>query len=368
MWSFSATAVNDMIDSKLLLTLEDNSNSILPQGERIVLRELGSLGKPIAHLLPIPPVDPQNRRRFNLLTDQALDAVGTSDQLDVLLCSVFPLQNGQSSQVFSINLNLSGNSVGSTRLACKSTALDTILLPASSHDAVQAFEGRPAFSYLQYDLERLQEYQFVAVVDRATEPRAGWVIAEFSSRADSDIRTDNGLVGLITFGLDLVIPFERPMMININIPSVQSSLLAYKIRIHQPASDDQGLFMPLLRQYITNPYESKFFVNVKEAEINMHGVAPYLPPPLIAPSEAKGLSLQIWSDSACNSSMTITLRVDFLGSMGKLWMRYRTVFAAFPLLVVAIVLRKQFRVHDETGKISTSRRVVQAKFSLQVSL
>ena len=30
-------------------------------------------------------------------------------------------------------------------------------------------------------------------------------------------------------------------------------------------------------------------------------------------------------------------------------MRYRTVFAAFPLLVVALVLRKQFRVYDETG-------------------
>jgi glycosylphosphatidylinositol deacylase len=43
------------------------------------------------------------------------------------------------------------------------------------------------------------------------------------------------------------------------------------------------------------------------------------------------------------------LKVDIPGSLGKLYMRYRTVFAAFPLLVVALVLRKQFRVYDETG-------------------
>jgi glycosylphosphatidylinositol deacylase len=30
-------------------------------------------------------------------------------------------------------------------------------------------------------------------------------------------------------------------------------------------------------------------------------------------------------------------------------MRYRTVFAAFPLVVVALVLRKQFKVYDATG-------------------
>jgi hypothetical protein len=41
--------------------------------------------------------------------------------------------------------------------------------------------------------------------------------------------------------------------------------------------------------------------------------------------------------------------VDIISSLGELVMRYRTVFAAFPLLVVALVLRKQFQVYDETG-------------------
>jgi hypothetical protein len=35
--------------------------------------------------------------------------------------------------------------------------------------------------------------------------------------------------------------------------------------------------------------------------------------------------------------------------MGKLYMRYRTIFASFPLLIVALVLRKQFRTYDSAG-------------------
>ena len=61
------------------------------------------------------------------------------------------------------------------------------------------------------------------------------------------------------------------------------------------------------------------------------------------------MSLQIWTDPTCNSTIEVSLKVDVLGSLGKLFMRYRTVLTAFPLLVVALVLRKQFRVYDETG-------------------
>ena len=43
--------------------------------------------------------------------------------------------------------------------------------------------------------------------------------------------------------------------------------------------------------------------------------------------------------------------------MGKLVMRYRLVMVAFPLLIVAMVLRKQFKIFDENGKsIHTLKR------------
>jgi len=333
-----------------LLTLEDNSNSIISPGERLTLRGFGRSGKPRAHLLPVPPQGTPEGQRFTLLSDQKLDASGDGGKLEVLFCSVFPLQAGQSATLFSMNMDLSGNSPGSTRLACKNAASDNINLPASTRESKYAFEERPPFSYLQYALDDLAEHQFVAVVDKAVEPTSGWVMAEFSDNSESIIKISVGLRRLLVMGLRLNLPASRPMVTEVEIPTLHSSLLAYKLSIGtQACGDEMELFTPLLRQYISEPHESKYFVNAREANINLHGIAPFMPPPLRVQSTTSGLSLQLWSDTSCNTSVDLSLKVDVSGSLGKLFMRYRTVFAAFPLLVVALVLRKQFKVYDETG-------------------
>lgn len=348
------------LEPKILLTLEDNSNAIISPSERLTLRLFGQSEKPKAYLLPIPPHGSAERKRFTLLTDQKLGQSGSHDHLEIMFCSVFPLHGGHSATVFSMNMDLSGDSSGSTRLACKNAASDVILLPASTRESKQPFDsGMTPFSYLQYELEQLSEHQFVAVIDKSSELRPGWLVAEFASKSEAMINTNKGLSSLVLSGLDVTSAPDRPMVMEINIPSVQSSLLAYKLSIgKQSCGDSIELFTPLLRQYISEPYESKFFVNVKEAEISLHGIAPYMPPSLQRHSQSHGLTLQIWSDPTCNNTLEVSLKVDVLGSMGKLWMRYRTVFAAFPLLVVALVLRKQFKIYDETGRSTAFYSVV----------
>jgi glycosylphosphatidylinositol deacylase len=334
-------------EAKTLLTLEDDSNSFLPSNQRLVLRCLGQSGRPKAHLLPIPHHDPESSKHFTLLTDQSL----STDTLEILFCSISPLHLGQSSTIFSYNMDLSGNTSGSTRLACKSAAGDVIALPGSTSTSKHPFDSAAPFWYLQFDVKMLVEYQFIAVVDKSTEPRPGWVIAEFTSQTDSQFSTNKTLTELVLQGLEMTTSNDRPLVMEIKIPDLQSSLLAYRFSLAtSPCDDDIQLFSPLVRQYIADPYESKFFVNAKQVEVSMHGVAPYLPPALKGVSQAEGLSIQIWSDPTCNSTMEIKLEVDVVGSMGKLWMRYRTVFAAFPLVVVALVLRKQFKVYDDSGK------------------
>ncbi|KAK7523445.1 GPI inositol-deacylase-like protein [Phyllosticta citriasiana] len=339
-------------DPRTLLTLEDNSNSIISQGERLSLRSLGQTSKPRAYLLPIPPQGAPEGRKFTLLTDQQFDASGQSGRLEVLFCSVFPLQAGQSAAIFSMDMDLSGDSTGSTRLACKNAAEDVITLPASTRDSHFPFDNRRPFSYLQYDVEDLADHQFVAVVDKAAEHTSGWVIAEFSARSDSLIKTDTGLRQLLSSGLHLKLPAKRPMVVDVKIPALHSSLLAYKLRIHNKDCKEEPLFTPLLRQYIQEVYESKFYVNVQEADINLHGVAPYMPPPFKRSKNSdslNALSFQIWTDPTCERPLDFSLDVDLFGSLGKLWMRYRVVFATFPLVAVALILRKQFKVYDEAG-------------------
>ena len=345
-------------ESATLLTLEDNSNSVMSLGDNLVLRDLGRVGKPKAHLLPIPMRSLQAPKSFLLLSDQRLGESGTTAQIEVLFCSVFPLQHGQSSTLFSMNMDLSGDTSGSTRLACKNAAPDVIWLPASQRMSAHPYDKAQPMSYLQYNLEDLADHQFVAVVDKATEPSQGWAIAEFHDKADSNLQTDLGLRGLLSFGLRVKLSATRPLMTEIKIPALHSSLLAFRLHLDgQACRDNAELFSPLLRQYLSEPHESKYFVNVKDANISLHGVAPFMPPPLRSQAAGNGVSLQFWSDPTCNSSIDVSMNVDVPGSMGKLVMRYRMVFAAFPLVIVALVLRRQFKTYDDSGgSISSSRK------------
>ncbi|KAJ5760029.1 hypothetical protein N7520_007185 [Penicillium odoratum] len=326
-----------------LLTLEDNANTILALGQRLVLREMGQRQGPDVRLLPIPPQGVAGKK-FTLLTDQVIGAQGN---IEVLFCSVFPLNNGRSN-VFSMNMDFSGGTAGSTRLACKSAPRDVIHLPASTSSSKHAYDRVPPFSYFQYDLEGLAEHQFVAVVDKASVPAQGFLVAEFSDSSDAIIRAKVGLGSLLSAGINMRLPANRPMLTEIKIPALHSSLLDYRLKITRHPQKDE-LFAPLLRQSIADPHESKFFVNVEQVNVNLHGAAPFMPPPLREQAAQTGVSFQLWTDPSSGSTVDISLQVDIKSSLGELVMRYRTIFAAFPLLVVALVIRKQFQVYDETG-------------------
>lgn len=342
--------------STVLLTLDDKSTAILRQGERLVLDRLGEEGKPNARLIPVPPPSSSDHRRFTLLSDTKLDGPGEAGKLEVLFCNMFPVQPGHSNSFLTTTLDLTnGDGTSSTRMACKNAAPDLIVLPRSTRRTNLPFflDGEhptTPFSYLQYDVEDVTEHQFVAIVDKATSPTPGWAIAEFNDAKQQHLTRHMSLQRLLTLGMEVKLPAHRPMVTEMTIPSVRSSLLAYNLHISQQNCEAKSeLFAPMVRQFMSEPYESKFFVNAHDVKISLHGVAPYVPPPLKARKTNAGLSLQFWADPTCNASMTVRLAVDPLGSLGKLYMRYRTVFAAFPLLVVAMVLRKQFRVYDSTG-------------------
>ena len=345
-------------EASTLLTLDDESNNIVPAGERLVIQNLGQEPRTKAHLLPIPPQGSPKSKRFTLLTNSRLDAEGENGQLEILLCSVAPLQPGSAGSLFTLNMDLSGDTTGSTRLACKNAASDVVLLPASTADTRLPFYLQnelevPPFSYLQYKHDILGEHQFVAVVDKATVQAESFVLAEFSDQNDHARISDVPLLSLLSDGVSVDLPANRPIAVELRIPSLESALFAYMLDVVPSPCETAGgqLFAPLLRQYLERPYESRFFVNVQRVSVNLHGTAPYVPPPLEAPTPRPetGLTLELWTDPTCNAAVELRLRIDILGSLGKLFMRYRTVFAAFPLLIVTLVLRKQFRVYDQTG-------------------
>lgn len=351
------TGIEPVVEKALLeqepityLTLEHGSTGIMSHGERLVLRSLGETGATKAHVMPIPAQPFVEGSKFTVLTDQKLDSEQEDRTLSVLLCSFFLPPTGFSVLSYAINLDPSNNAGGPTRLACKNAVSDVSLLPASTNVSTNAFDQARPFSYLQYELSDIADYQFVALVEKAKEPTPGWVIAEFSEPAESSIKVSKGHHQLLMSGAKVKLPANRPMMMELKIPEVHSTLFAYSLEVKRnKCKKYQESFAPLMRQYIAEPYESKYFVNTKGGNINVHGLSPYMPPPLNGGGATDGLSLQFWTDPTCHSTVEVSLKVDILGSAGKLVMRYRTVFAAFPVLVVALVLRKQFKVYDTTG-------------------
>lgn len=358
-----------LLKRRYLTGLEDSAPRSLPQkepstlltlGERSVSREnritvpkVGLNPSARATLLPLPQTENVGKK-FSLLTNQALDAAKGGDKLEVLFCSAFPLQSGHSPTFFPEVVDLSNGAPDSTRLACKTPLHDVIQLPASTRVSKYPFEDQRSFSYLQYEAAQFQDHQFAAILDRSTEPGEGWLVAEVLNSTGSTTVVDTSLWGLIVHGVSLHLPAGRPLVTDIHIPALHSSLFAYTLALGSRGCGDEGeLFTPLLRQFLSGPYESKYFVNVKEANINLHGIAPFMPSSARELSSKDGVSFQLWSDPNCDSTLDFQLKVDLKGSLGKLVMRYRTVFAAFPLLVVALVLGKQIRIYNATGAFIT---------------
>ena len=336
-------------EHSVLLTLGDETRSEITKKDSITIHRLGMQDQASAKLLRIPIMLNRTAPQFQLLTDQPIHADGSFETVEVLFCSAFPIP-GHAATSLPIQIDLSNGDASATRLACKRPTGDGIALPTSNRQSKNAFDQTPPFTFLQYDLQELQGYQFVAIVDKSTEIHDGWLHAEFNEHVDSQLQVNMSLPMLLLRGVNAELPSTRSLLTNIKIPAVQSSLLAYNLKIRQHGCHkDTELFTPLLRQYVDTPHESKYFVNFKEGDINLHGTAPFLPPALPGEAVNSGVSFQIWSDPTCKSSLEFRLRPDWFGSLGKLVIRYRTVFAAFPLLVVAMVLRKQFRLYDNSG-------------------
>lgn len=337
----------------VLLTLGAASEEMVPLGDRLVLDRIGGLPSPVAYLLPVP--NEPEPKRFTLMTDVALQEHGNAP-LDVLICSLSPSQHtAVPSSHFSTTIDLSGGRDITKTLTCRNAAVDRILLPASTAKSTATFClerdcQTPMFSYLQYEVDDLYDHDFIAVVDKSAKSSSRFAVAEFTNSSSFRHTDDSSLAQLLTVGVTLELEETRPIAVEVKVPSLKSALLAYDLTVSRPqcSASTTSLFQPLVRQYLERPYESRYFVNVEQASVTLHGVAPYMPG-AIEPRLEDGLALQFWSDPSCKGSIQLRLRVNIFASMGKLYMRYRTVFAAFPLLIVALVLRQQFRVYDSTG-------------------
>ena len=211
-------------------------------------------------------------------------------------------------------------------LSCVDVTQDATVLP-SEQDLKHDGDSRRQY-FMQFD--DVKAYQFVMIQTWSSE---GFMSANFASNHEVVVEPT-----LSMFMDGVVLKFNDSIVSSVRVPS-RNSMIAYKVT----TSMSCGLMQPITRQHISDPYETKYHIG-HDFEVSIHGQSPFF-----SIIDAPGLLLQHWPDPSCGRPGTMTIKIDYIGSLGKLVMRYRVVLVAFPSALAFIVFFLQLRTYQRTN-------------------
>ncbi|KAG0220272.1 GPI inositol deacylase [Mortierella sp. NVP41] len=296
---------------------------------------------------------------ITVLTDHGL---GDHSRLDVFLCKG-PVSSSSSAQQ-------------PHTLSCRSDKLPFVPIPASTDSSTMPlFTGEyytaREFRFVQKRVCDLEagEYSFLVILDRGRQyAEPGFLLAEFRNEAPRREVIETTTMGLLVDGLKRSkFPERLSLVSTISLPNMDSSLLAYNLKVSRPGCQGQR-FAPMMRQSSWAMHEDKYSVNIANKpsgiDINFHGDLPYFDK--IQLGGNKGVELHFWMDPTCPEPLSLTLKIDKYGSLGKVVIRYRMVVLAFTFVVVLLTLKAQVKEWVRTGEFmpfgKTLSRLVRSTF------
>lgn len=296
----------------------------------------------------------KNRKLFRTLTTKSegsldlMPLTGASD-LSLQLLTNVPAEQSGSTSFMSISMCRRENSPPQLvndedlELSCIDVTKDVTILP--SRQDLRKTGSYTRLYFLQYNQGSFLGHDFLAVRLMTQEP-THFVAAELvSSSTISEISASVDMFSLFFGGVRIILDSSRALSSVVKIHNTLGSLIAYKLNIdHKPCHEQR--IDAVTRQHTSAPYETKYFVGKDSIDISLHGLAPFFP---VIQSQLPSLTIQHWADPNCPGPLDITLSVDYLGSLGKLVMRYRVVLVAFPLALALIVVWTQLSLYNRTG-------------------
>lgn len=256
----------------------------------------------------------------------------------------------------------------------------SIPIPYSKPDTSESFDSgfvpniglKSARYYLFNNSRDLSNYEYIAAV----APESGLpekslvkINSEFKS---ANVEIDASNFALLFRGAKVRL---KPMeFVDISLKKATSGLISYKTYIDSrkecEASSDLSFFM---RQYVTNPFESKWYVNIgssKPLYLSFHGVAS----PFTPYESNSNLHLQVFSPmfeenkEKCGS-VTIHISVNVWGSLANFVIRYRTLLVPFSISIVSSVIMIQLFYYFNTSQfvsISSGLKFLISKFTIVI--
>ncbi|KAH3675005.1 hypothetical protein WICMUC_002837 [Wickerhamomyces mucosus] len=223
------------------------------------------------------------------------------------------------------------------------------------------------FYAIQIPTEILQNYSYIIYRDSIASNIDDFTKISLISANSNKFRIDATLLKLLT-GSTVKLPSEITsglLNIDITVENAWSSLLSYKLSINYNATS--SIFQPFIRQYINDPFETKWHLQLDEPkQISFHGIAPFTP----FKSKNNPLHLELWNPKNENSEFEIKLKIDILRSLRLLILRYRLAVASFPIFIIVSTLLLQYNKFCSSGNFPPFKEGLNllSKYFIQISI
>ncbi|SSD59040.1 related to GPI inositol-deacylase [Saccharomycodes ludwigii] len=265
---------------------------------------------------------------FNLITS-------SKDNLELLFCQ---------RNVKRIELD---NLTEESQLRCVS-ALDDLnmipnfLLDSSSASSPGNKNGHHPFHMMSINSTILSRYDTIIMSLKSSSN----AFADFELTTRESTETLNINLFMLFFKGCTILVDNNKLVNGFRLPHLWTSLVSLNVFAKQ--SYVENTFKPFIRQYIEQPFETKWHIikgtdgmNVK---INQHNVSPYIPVEL---THDKSLKMAVMK--SYNTKLTLKLGIDWGYTFKMLFIRYRLIIASLPFSLVCLALLVQFRFYIKSG-------------------
>lgn len=297
------------------------------------------------------PNDEAEGYQFSLLSSLGSKKFPQSEHLSVFLCKKLD-EELSADHVYDFT---DESTTKYTVLSCIDTFEDFKVVPRSKASSIleSSFGGdKSPYHALQYDTEVLKQFDMILIKTTLSEfGDDDFVFGEISNNKSVNFELGKDLYTMFQRGgAEISIPSNRPLSINVEVPGAWSSLLAYKLRIDTTSPEAFSPYSSIIRQWREDPHETKWHINVdnKSLHLTMHGISPFVP---FHRNAKRGLNIEIWSSPTLNNStLDLTITIDFLQSFRLILLRYRLAVVSVCTLIVLLVILIQMQEFSQTSK------------------
>ncbi|RLV85094.1 GPI inositol-deacylase [Meyerozyma sp. JA9] len=317
-------------DRAIQLVVDDSQVKFLQSHEQLRISEQSST---LIHAF-----DLSDQTSFNLVSSNIQSwnkFAETRHHVSVLLC------NKNSKEVATSKVFVLGDQDSSRKLTyvCYDAKEDVLSIPNSKASTLRETSSggkKQPFHAIRYNGKDLAPYQYAFIFSGDAE---NFVVADV--QPDLELVASESLSSLILGDTHIEIPSERPLITNIKVRGAWSSILAYRLSFDGYRGENDP-FAPLLRQWKSNPYETKWHLQPNNVLLTVHGVAPFTPFKYDMKNHDQGLNLELWSVSEPGQQrLRLTLKVDIISSLRLLVLRYRLAIIAFCVAITLAIFAIQ---------------------------